>query len=67
MEKLGGGIQRKLDYVIISEKKENWVRIAKAKGQADINQMYQRKIVRMEINIKLKQEKKRKKTHKLRH
>ena len=35
-------MQRQLDYVMISEKK-NWVKRAESRGQANINQMYQRK------------------------
>ena len=54
-----GGAQRHLDY-IISEKNKNWVKKTETRGQADINQMYQRGIVRMEINIALKKQEKQK-------
>ena len=53
-----GGIQRQLDYIIISEENKNRVRSAKTKGQSNINQMRQRKILRMEINISIKSKKK---------
>ena len=52
-----GGIRRQLDYIVISEERKNWVKSTRTKGQATINQMYRNKILRMEINISLKQEK----------
>ena len=40
-----GEIQRQLDYLMISEKTKNWVRRTEARGQANINQTYQHKII----------------------
>ena len=54
-----GGVQRHLDYVMISEDR-NWVKRTEARGQANINQMYQHKIIRMEINTALKKQEKEK-------
>ena len=49
-----GGIKRQLDYIMINESCKNWIRNVKTKGQADISQIYQHKIITMEINIRLK-------------
>ena len=55
-----GGKKRQLDNIMINEGSKNWVRNVKTKGQANINQMYQHKILKMEINIKLNEKKTRK-------
>ena len=58
----GGEVQRRMGYLIIIDKRKNWVKKTEVKGQANINQMYQRKTITMEVDATLKkQEKKREK------
>ena len=50
----GGNIKKQLDYIIISNKRKNWVNNAGTKGTANINNIYRRNITQMDITMKLK-------------
>ena len=49
-----GEIGKQLDYVMISNKRKNWVSNVKTKGLANISQNYQRAMLQMDITAKLK-------------
>ena len=53
----GNNIKKQLDYVMISQKHKNWVNNARTKGIANINQLYQHRIIQMDITMKLKENK----------
>ena len=48
--------ERKMGYLIISGRRQNWVKKTEVKGHSNINKMYQGRIIRMELYVTLKNE-----------
>ena len=50
------GHKKQLDYILISQKQQNWVMQIKPKGTANIDGQHQHKLLLMKIRVRLKKE-----------